>query len=203
MKGNESDLLRDGLRLHPLYGLGMSCSEPTEGLNFGVVSSRSLTAKEIGGFTLLELLVALAIMLIAVAGIMHAVSNGLVTTQSISKRMQALNLARMKMEELLQSPEQQQAEQEGDFGEAFPQFRWRAQISDAPVEGLKAITVTVVWFEGDEERTVTLNALYGREKLSSLLLTESEVKPTARVGHQSETLRQASPEGTGEGNATR
>ncbi|MFA4015276.1 MAG: hypothetical protein RUDDFDWM_000356 [Candidatus Fervidibacterota bacterium] len=205
MKGNESDFLRHGTSfwLFPLYWLSASCSEMSGGVNFNVALPRRLSTKELHGFTLLELLVALAIMLIAVAGIMHAVSNGLVTMQSISRRMEALNLARMKMEELLQSPEEQPTEQEGDFGEAFPQFRWSARISDAPVEGLKTITVAVVWFEGAEERTLTLSVLYGREKLSSLLLSENELNPTAQGEHQSGAIRKTVPEGASEEDANR
>lgn len=126
------------------------------------------------GFTLLELLIALAIMVIAVVGIVRGVSNGLVVVQSLTRRAEAINLARAKMEELLASIDEQPNEQEGDFGDAFPQFKWRAQISDSPVDGLRIVTVTVIWFEGANERTVSLGTAIGEEALTSLPPAESE-----------------------------
>ncbi|MCX7776885.1 MAG: prepilin-type N-terminal cleavage/methylation domain-containing protein [Armatimonadetes bacterium] len=131
-------------------------------------------------FTLLELLIALAITVIAVVGIVRGVSNGLMAVQSLSKRNEAINLARMKMEELLTSMDEQTDEQEGGFGEAFPQFRWEAQISDAQVEGLKVVTVRVIWREGVNERAVSLSTLIGQEKLTSLPPSESDGESQSR-----------------------
>lgn len=120
------------------------------------------------GFTLLELLISLAIALIAIAGIIKAVGNGLVVVQSISRRTQALNLAKMKIEELLMTIDDQPNEQEGDFGGSFQEFRWRSRISEAPVEGLKVVTITVTWLDGASERELSLSTAVGPEKLTSL-----------------------------------
>lgn len=139
------------------------------------------------GFTLLELLIALAIMVIAVVGIVRGVSNGLVTVQSLTKRAEAINLARAKMEELLASIDEQPSEQEGDFGDAFPQFRWRAQISDSPVDGLRIVTVTVSWFEGVNERAVSLSTAIGEEKLTSLPPAELSGTPRSSEAGQEES----------------
>ena len=149
------------------------------------------------GFTLLELLIALAIMVIAVVGIVRGVSNGLVAVQSLSRRTEAINLARAKMEELLASIDEQPSEQEGDFGDAFPQFKWRAQISDSQVEGLRTVTVTVIWFEGANEREVSLSTAIGEEKLTSLPQTGSEgISASSPAG--GESLNTPSEEGRNE-----
>ncbi|HID06609.1 MAG TPA: type II secretion system protein [Armatimonadetes bacterium] len=119
-------------------------------------------------FTLLELLVALAIMVIAGVAIMQAMSQSLLITHACARRTRAAQLAQMKMEEFLQNPDLlTEAQQEGDFGDLFPDFQWHAEVVESPIQDMQLLRVTVVWQDGVRERSFTLSTLIGPEELTS------------------------------------
>jgi Tfp pilus assembly protein PilN len=81
-------------------------------------------------------------------------------------RTQAALLAQQRMEELLSQPDLQLSISEGDFGDRFPQFRWRAQIeqvsgsADQSQAPLYRLTVVVEWQEGTRPQSVQLDTLW-------------------------------------------
>ncbi|MFN7135519.1 MAG: prepilin-type N-terminal cleavage/methylation domain-containing protein, partial [Myxococcales bacterium] len=86
------------------------------------------------GFTLLELIIAVAILGVALVAI-HAINGGAVSMHAYSKRLTiATMLARSKMADIeskLQAeglPADDETE-EGDFDEeGFPRYKWKAEI---------------------------------------------------------------------------
>ncbi len=119
------------------------------------------------GFTLVELVVAFLILVIGVTAILELVSQSALNARYAKDRTTATVLAQQKLEELLAQPDLAPGEMEGDFGDAYPQFRWRAQISEVGDSatstesgtGLLHIVVTVEWQDRGQLRSVQLETL--------------------------------------------
>jgi type II secretion system protein I len=108
------------------------------------------------GFTLLELMVALVILALGIVGLMRAVSQGMAATAQIRDVTTATTLGQMKMEELASNVVDLPAESNGDFGDAAPEFSWRAVAEETDIEGLIKITIVVLWQRGNRQQSVTL-----------------------------------------------
>lgn len=117
------------------------------------------------GFTLLEVMVALAIMAGVVLTVISSVNYHLSLTSRNNEESIALLLARAKLEELELLDQEQLAqeqlaqeqlsqEQEGSFKPEWPDYSWKAEISPSPVPVFKNLTVTVTW--GPQRRTLSL-----------------------------------------------
>ncbi|MCS7263474.1 MAG: prepilin-type N-terminal cleavage/methylation domain-containing protein [Armatimonadetes bacterium] len=117
------------------------------------------------GFTLVELVVAFVILVVGVAAVLELVSQSALNARYAKDKTTATVLAQQKMEELLAQPDLTSVETEGDFGDAYPQFRWRAQISEVSGElsdlgvNLFRIVVAVEWRDRGQVRSVQLETL--------------------------------------------
>jgi type II secretion system protein I len=80
------------------------------------------------GFTLVELVIAFVLLAMGIVAILELVGQSALNARLARNRTQAALLAQQQMEELLSQPDLQPGVSEGDFGDRFPQFRWRAQI---------------------------------------------------------------------------
>lgn len=107
------------------------------------------------GFTLLEVMVALAIMAGVVLTVISSVNYHLSLTTRNNEESVALLLARAKIEELeLLDKEKLSQEKEGTFKPEWPEYSWKAEITPSPVPVFKILTVTVTW--GPQRRTLSL-----------------------------------------------
>ena len=119
------------------------------------------------GFTLVELVVAFLILVIGVTAILELVSQSALNARYAKDKTTATVLAQQKLEELLAQTDLAPGEIEGDFGDAYPQFRWRAQISEVggstvsteSEAGLLHIAVIVEWQDRGQIRSVQLETL--------------------------------------------
>ncbi len=76
----------------------------------------------------------------------------------------ATHLAKSKMEEVEKEPYITAGSQEGSFSDEFPDFSWKVEIEDSPLQGLETVTVTVRWEVTNREDYLTLvSALPRRE----------------------------------------
>ncbi len=104
------------------------------------------------GFTLIEMIIATLILALAIVGAMGAISSSLHATESSDRIQTAALLAQRKMTELeLQATNLTSGEQQGDFGEDFANYRWRAVTDTTEFEKLLKITLTVSWGEGGKD----------------------------------------------------
>lgn len=123
------------------------------------------TTNSKNGFTLVELVVAFLILVIGVTAILELVSQSALNARYAKDRTTATTLAQQKLEELLSDSELTIGEVEGDFGDAYPQFRWRAQINEVgnvsseTGTNLLHITVTVEWMDRGQPRSVQVETL--------------------------------------------
>lgn len=136
----------------------------TQGLN---TWRRYITA---GGFTLLEVMVAVAVVAIALVGLLRLHLVSLDNTLRSQDLTTAVLLAQGKMATVGTFPDT--GEEQGKFeGPELERFRWFTRVTEhsfpvgtagtPPVE-VRHIMVTVLWFEGQHEQQYTLDA-YGTQ----------------------------------------
>lgn len=115
-----------------------------------------------GGFTLLEVMVALAIISIALVSLLTLGNRSIATHARLQQLTQATLLAQQKMaatEVDARLGRLEQHLQEGFFPEPYSAYRWRLEFADTPLASLKTVTVTVVWGEERENEAVALTSL--------------------------------------------
>ena len=95
------------------------------------------------GFTLMEVMVAMAILAIALVSIFHLQSQSISMATDSRFMTTAALLAQSKMVEVeTQSPLSNKTEN-GDFGPDYPQYAWQLIIGDTQLPQFKKIEVTV------------------------------------------------------------
>jgi len=95
------------------------------------------------GFTLLEVMVALAILAIALVAVFQLQSQNLSLAEEVRFLTTASLLAQGKMAEIEAIKLKDLRAGEGDFGDEFPDYRWRLEVKDTVLTTLKKIELTV------------------------------------------------------------
>jgi general secretion pathway protein I len=106
------------------------------------------------GFTLLEVMIAMAIVGIALVALLGLGNRSIDVNGRLQKITQATLLAQHKMTEVETVPlaaDRELQEEEGSFDPPFEQYRWRVEYEEMPLlTEVHMVTVTVAW--GDEAR---------------------------------------------------
>jgi general secretion pathway protein I len=115
--------------------------------------------QEAAGFTLLEVMIATAIIAIALVAALGSQSQSVSLASEAKFATTVAFLAQKKMAELEAEDLEGLMSDSGDFGEDFPGYRWESEVDDATLEGsetisdhVKKIGLTVYWAEGDGYR---------------------------------------------------
>ena len=95
------------------------------------------------GFTLLEVLVAVALLAIAMVAILKANVQSLDTLTESRERSTVSLLAASKLAEFEAAGPTNWSEWQGDFGEDYPNYNWEVETSGTEVEGLMRVAVIV------------------------------------------------------------
>jgi general secretion pathway protein I len=118
------------------------------------VSSPCTTKKKRAGFTLLEVMFALAVIATTLVVVLGLQSQSLSLATETKFTTTAIFLAQHKMAQLEAGNPEDLSADSGDFGEDFPGYRWEVEISDPPSvepEGvsdyLRQVDLTVSWGE--------------------------------------------------------
>jgi general secretion pathway protein I len=96
------------------------------------------------GFTLLEVMIAVAILAIALVAVYKSQSQSIAMSTNARFLTSASLLAQMKMAEIDSLDAKEIAEGQGDFGDSFPDYAWRVKISDTDINLLRKVTLIVV-----------------------------------------------------------
>lgn len=129
------------------------------------------TTMDCGAFTLLEVMIALAILAIALTSLFGSQSLSLSLAIEAKFNTTAAFLAREKLAEYAAGVVEVAAG-EGDFGEDFPGFIWKSDVQDAALEAiagldeleepLQRLDLTILW-EG-EQFTATFTEYFRRRQ---------------------------------------
>lgn len=127
------------------------------------------------GFTLIETLVAMAILSISLVLILQLFSGGLKSSRLSDNYTRAIFHAREKMEEILLDDNFTDMATEGELGDGF---KWKAQTlrleptqeeeAELPVD-IFSIKVDVSWHEGSKEKHFEISTLKIAEKSKSTI----------------------------------
>ncbi len=117
------------------------------------------------GFSLLELVVAIAVLTVGMLGVLRAVSQGINASRAAADRTLGVELAEQKLTELVVNPELEPGVEAGDFGELQPRFGWESTVEETELSGLFRVRVTVTWTSGAQEHSVDLETCYAPQAL--------------------------------------
>lgn len=107
---------------------------------------------ERSGFTLLEVLVALAILSIALVVLLGLRNRDVALVDATRHLTVATALARMKVVEVGLEGFPELGEAAGEFGEGYPEFHWQRVVSSTPFDYVREVRVSVAWSQNDRER---------------------------------------------------
>ena len=104
------------------------------------------------GFSLLEVMIAVALIAVALVTLLGSQSQSVSFANSAKFETMAALLAQSKMSEITIQDAGSLSSDRGDFGDAYPGYAWEATVSDISVEGLedisdylKQVDLTVTW----------------------------------------------------------
>jgi len=119
------------------------------------------------GFTLIEVVVAMAILAIGLTVIIELFSGGLRSGRTSVEYTKAVNYARMKMEEIAVKQTIREGSEEGEFDDTF---RWQVEtkrVDILPVENktdfkppaeLFQVKINILWKSGSKERSTRIDS---------------------------------------------
>lgn len=111
------------------------------------------------GFTLLEVVVALLVVAVAVAGAVRFSLENQETLAAIRNQDTAVLLARAKMFEMMEEGVNAATGKEGDFGQDHPDFSWEAEAHSTGVGDYYRLVLTVRW-QNPRKGSVTVEKLF-------------------------------------------
>jgi general secretion pathway protein I len=117
------------------------------------------------GFTLLEVLISLAIVAIVLITCLRAQNQSIRLYQLSRDLTIATILARQKMGEIELAGFPELGEEEREFEDAFPEFTWRQRVSETPFEEARRVDLSIIWKEGTRERSVDVIAYITNTKM--------------------------------------
>lgn len=114
--------------------------------------------RKLRGFTLLEVIIALAIIGIALVSLLSLGNRSIAAQTRVQCLTQATLLAQQKMAEAEVASRRGRLErtlQQGNFTPPHGEYRWRLEFAETPLPSVLLVTVTVAW--GDEKKNEAVN----------------------------------------------
>lgn len=112
------------------------------------------------GFTLVEVLAAIAIIAIVLPSVMYGIGASSRLAGVARRRAQATTLAESKLNEILVTNAWQGSLLSGDFGDLAPGFTWEAAVTDWPDDAdTSQIDLYVRWTSSNQAFEVVVSTL--------------------------------------------
>jgi prepilin-type N-terminal cleavage/methylation domain-containing protein len=128
------------------------------------------------GFSLLEVIVSVAVLAVAVVGLTEGIGLALQSTKDSEWQSTAALFASGLIETLRAEGDFENGETDGDCGEGLSLYRWKQSIRSAGLDGLHEVTVTV-------ENAKTGKPIY---ELQTLLFAATDDTTSNTSGRRSE-----------------
>ena len=107
------------------------------------------------GFTLLEVMIALAIIAIALVVILHSHSLSIGRTNQAKNIILSCLLAQKQMADIESLDFSALVSSKGGF-EGYPQFSWQRSIYETPKEDFKKVVLSIAWDEGEGQASTEI-----------------------------------------------
>lgn len=133
------------------------------------------------GFSLVEVICALFILGVCVAGVTEGVTLALRSSKESELQTSAALLASSRIELIRADGYFTDGEEDGDFGDEFPAYSWRQTIAETSIEGLHEVTVAVNQTSTKEE-IYELKTLLFKMPFSNLDSTSDDGKKNGLRG---------------------
>jgi prepilin-type N-terminal cleavage/methylation domain-containing protein len=104
-------------------------------------------------FTLMEVMIAMAILFIALFAILELVTTNL---RNARRLQQAQVDCGLPVADIFQNTQLEEGETNGDFGELYPNYQWRAEIERMGTNGLFHISCYIIRPDHGIERNLDL-----------------------------------------------
>lgn len=119
------------------------------------------------GFTLIEIVVTLAILSLGLPVLLQSFSNAANNQRKSEDKTTAMYLLKTRMAQIELEGYPEIGQESGDFGEN-PPYRWRSEVydveSDNFEEGLRAVNLTITWLgRGKSESTSMTTYIANRQ----------------------------------------
>jgi len=111
------------------------------------------------GFSLLEVMIALAIVAIALMSLLGLSNRSIQVQDKVQRLTRATLLAQQLMSEQELNVDNSRSNwepQEDVFSEPFANFRWQISYQDTLINQVKQVTVTVLWGSAEKNEQVQL-----------------------------------------------
>jgi len=116
----------------------------------------SVARRNVNGFTLIEVVVALTIAALAFPALLKAFSQGVNTYSIIENKTTAYYLLRLKMGQVEMTGYPETGRTDGDFGNDSL-FKWSTEVTDTDTDGLREVNVVITWDEKGREKSLQLS----------------------------------------------
>lgn len=118
------------------------------------------------GFTLLEVMIALAIVGTTLIAMLSLGNRTIATNAQLQRLTQATLLAQEKMTEIEQNAAANRSlalqNGQGNFADPFAEFSWQTSFSPTPIDLVQQVVVTVSWGEVSQNEQVDLTSFVFR-----------------------------------------
>jgi len=116
------------------------------------------------GHSLMEVLAALALMAVLAPVTIRAVTLALQMTSKAKHSTEAVELAEMKLNEILADQSWRDGDLEETFDEPHNSYRWRLTVEDySPDSRMRLVTVQVLWGTNDRGGSISVSGLADAE----------------------------------------
>lgn len=128
--------------------------------------TRLLYLHKVGAFTLIEVLIALAITVIGLVPLLHLLTTSILMTDSAWNLSQATLIGNSRLVEVITENNLEIGTDRGSVESQEKEivFDWQSKVTEAQIEeledtgltGLHKVTVTVMWHEGQSQKQIFL-----------------------------------------------
>ena len=136
--------------------------------------TKLLYPRKIGAFTLIEVLIALAITVIGLVPLLHLLTTSILMTDSAWNLTQATLIGNAKLAEVITENNLEIGTDQGSVESQEKEivFDWQSKVTEAQIEeledtdltGLHKVTVTVIWHEGQSRKQIFLTTYVFTDK---------------------------------------
>lgn len=110
------------------------------------------------GFTLLEVMIALAIIAVALVVMLGLAQRSVLTNDRLQQMTRATLLAKQRMAEIEHRIGQDSSADRGEFEAPNQEYRWQKIVTPTPISGIVQVDLNVFWGEAKNNEFVTLTS---------------------------------------------